>query len=323
MEMDPKAARETIGFKNFPIREFVASVREKDPEKCWPFASVCAYKNFDESISLVNLNISEDAEAPELYEGEISEGKEAGTDTRTGFEHEIPKANETVSDTATGFELEKSKGKELASETARARELRISKGKNIGFQTAAGLELKISKGNGTGFGTATADNVNNSKFTIDIEDDSDDETLGLFLKKRKGVKVTRCPRNKKKQKRRQVEKPRPKAVKRPNLGPEGSRTMTKKPKPAYPRNYYATEKLTEARRWVEVETAIAKKRPVAGAPGGERGVVLTGSGAGGSKGPGMGAATPCEGRYLMITVNRNPADFSAPEAGNRFMRYSE
>ncbi|KAI3684241.1 hypothetical protein L6452_33462 [Arctium lappa] len=308
--MDCEADRETTRFKNFPIREFVASVREKDPEKCWPFASLCAYKNFDESISLVNLNISEDAEAPELSEGEISEGKEAGTDTPTGFEHEILEGNETGSDTATGSELETSKGKETA--TAKAIELQISKGKNTGFETAAGNTGNV-----------------NSKSIIDTEDDSDDDTLGLFLKKRKGVKITRGARNKKKQKRHQVEKPRPKAVKRPNLGPEGSRVFTKKPKPAYTRNDNATGKLADTLRPVEVETPMARRKksktPVAGPPGSERGVVLTGSGAGGSKGPAMGVAAPCDGRFLKIMVNRNPADFSAPEAGNRFMRkgYSE
>ncbi|XP_024971876.1 uncharacterized protein LOC112510767 isoform X2 [Cynara cardunculus var. scolymus] len=284
MEMDLEANRERIGFKNFPIRKFVSSIREKDPEKCWPFASLCAYKDF-ESISLVHLNISEDAEAPKLSEGETSKGKEAGSDTLRGFELEIPIANDTGSDTATGYELEISKGKETAIATAR------------------GLELEISKGNDIGFGTATGntDKVN-SIFTIDSEDDSNDDTLGLFLKKRKGVEVTRRAWNKKKQKRLQVEKTRPKAVKRPNLGPEGSRTMTKKA------NY---EKLAEA--------------PVAGALGSEHGGMLTGPEAGGSKGPGTCAAMPCDGHILMITVNRNPGDFSAPDAGNRFMRggYSE
>lgn len=51
------------------FREYVAAVRERDPRTCWPFGSVCEFKDLNtqdvapKTLPLSNLKITEDTNA--------------------------------------------------------------------------------------------------------------------------------------------------------------------------------------------------------------------------------------------------------------------
>lgn len=174
-----------------------------------------------------------------------------------------------------------------------------------------------------------AENANNiiSKFTTDVEDDSDDLTLGAYLRKRKGVEnIIGSRALAKKQKKHQVRKPRLKGVKRPNPGPEGSPMMTIKGKsPVDTHNYFAMEKLAETLSSVELETVLAKCKspgiPLTDASRWRGGLLPIASGAGEMMCLGMAMAMtlPWDHPSLTCPLNRNPSDFTIPHSANRFM----
>lgn len=147
-------------------------------------------------------------------------------------------------------------------------------------------------------------------FTIDVEDDSDDDTLGMFLRKRKAVKVASRrsgPRKYyKKKKKPRVTKP---LNRRPN------RTRTKRTKP----------------HTLEADMALVPKRKKCGpydSPGGT-GRSIVGQPVvevGGSKDPDPGTGpvvvvdTPGKQFTLVCTCNKNPADFTLMVRGNKYLR---
>ncbi|CAH1419292.1 unnamed protein product [Lactuca virosa] len=189
---------QTSGFKNFCIREYVAAVRERDPTTCWPFGSICEFKDLNtqdvapETLSLSNLKVTQDTnaselpkaqnskgkevvefEAPTAFEVEVSKNNEAGSETVTAFELEWTKENNTESEIATAMALlEISKGNKTQLETATEFELEIPKGKTTQSENASAFELEWTKGIETGNESDTATEIITSK---DLNDGMDED----------------------------------------------------------------------------------------------------------------------------------------------------
>ncbi|KAL7617132.1 uncharacterized protein LOC111909149 isoform X1 [Lactuca sativa] len=180
---------QTSGFKKFRIREYVAAVRERDPRTCWPFGSVCEFKDLNtqdvapKTLPLSNLKITEDTnasklpkvqsskgkevvefEAPTAFEVEVSKNNEAGSETVTAFELEWTKENNTESEIATAMTLlEISKGNKTQLETSTEFELEIPKEKMTQSENASAFELEWTKGIETGYESETATEIITSK----------------------------------------------------------------------------------------------------------------------------------------------------------------
>lgn len=308
--------RLTSEFKNFCIREYVAGIRERDPAKCWPFGSISEFNDINnkkkapvlqipEPSTLISLEGADNTNALELAEGENSKGKEV--------ESEAP----------TAFEVEVFKGKKAGSKTVTA-SLETSEVNETPLETATVFQLEWTNGNNTPTesDTATEDSDESDEdFTINGEDDSDDDTLDMFLRKRKCVKIasrSSGPRNYKKKKAR---KPKPS-----NPRPKGSKARIKR---ARPHGNFATRKRNRALDVVEADVAVSAAKRKKSGPNDMRGgtgrsvVGQPVAGVCGSKDPGLGCGMvvgmPGQRLTVVCVVNQNPADFSMPVRRNKHM----
>ncbi|KAL4559983.1 hypothetical protein LXL04_032131 [Taraxacum kok-saghyz] len=232
---------QTSEFKNFCIRNYVTGIRERDPEKCWPFESVCDFKN---------LKIAENAViSPELTQDETFKGKAVESENPTEIITSKELNDEIISDGATNL-------------------VNLSESEN---------EESVNEEN-----TDSSD----EDFTIDDEDDSNDDTLDIFLTKQKSVKVPS---------RSTVSRTYKKKIRAPkplNRGPKGSKARTTCAKPPHPRGKFATRKLTDV---VDAEVAVAAKRKRCG-------------------------SYEMESGTQVCVINRNPADFTVMGRGNKYMK---
>ncbi|KAI3737634.1 hypothetical protein L2E82_27643 [Cichorium intybus] len=173
------------------FRDYVAAIRERDPAKCWPFGTICEFKDLNtqyvatasqlpESSSWISLKVAEDTNAPKLPEVEIFKGKEVAFEAPTAF-LEISIGNEIPLETAT--ELTKGNDIDIETETAMGSYLNellldtvlalleISKGNKAQLETGTEFAFEILKEKETPFENATA-------FELELteEKDTDYET---------------------------------------------------------------------------------------------------------------------------------------------------
>ncbi|XP_076886046.1 uncharacterized protein LOC143535768 [Bidens hawaiensis] len=217
---------ETIIFVDFSIREYVAEIRKKDPEKCWPFGSMRDPNNkvsflyqSPESTLLSgqswpsNINSSDDTteltDAPNLFKAENINGKEdrpeTTTDVTESLEIDSYKGKAVYGSSELSFckviheinvdEDAKTRHNEAANNIEPGRNRPRRKHKKYRLLTGiykdpvSKLQARCDR--------PKTENVNR-RFGAEIEDESDDDvTLAAYFKKQKGVEITDLTLNKK------------------------------------------------------------------------------------------------------------------------------
>ncbi|KAI3512611.1 hypothetical protein L1887_19927 [Cichorium endivia] len=148
--------------------DYVAAIRERDPAKCWPFGSICEFKDLNtqyvatasqlpESSSWISLKVAEDTNAPKLPEVEIFKGKEVAFEAPTAS-LEISIGNEILLETATAL-LEISRGNKAQLETGTEFEFEILKEKETPSKNATAFELELTKEKDTDYETDTTTEI--------------------------------------------------------------------------------------------------------------------------------------------------------------------
>lgn len=227
IDLNKEESTETSEFVNFSIREYVAEMRKKDPKKCWPFGSLGDPDNFEgfasyqstKSTVLSDLNNPADINglddtpehtvAPNSSKVEISDGNEDQPEPTTDMSESLGDNKITgkgINDGSSGLISSKVNNGQCQHKNS------VTEGAIIGTNVdvdndESDVDLPRRKPRKFRLVTdivkdpaselsARRDTINpenvNSRFTAEIEDESDDNlTLDRFFKKHqlKGVKI--------------------------------------------------------------------------------------------------------------------------------------
>nr|GEU52438.1 protein embryonic flower 1 isoform X1 [Tanacetum cinerariifolium] len=235
IDLNKEESTETSEFINFSIREYVAEMRKKDPKKCWPFGSLGDPDNFEgfasyqstKSTVLSDLNNPADINGsddtpehivtPNSTKVEISNGNEDQPEPTTDMSESLGDNKITrkgINDGSSGLISSKVNngqcqqkhtvtegaivGNNLAVDNDES-DVDLPRRKPKKFRLVSDILKDPASELRARCDTINPENVN-SRFTAEIEDESDDNlTLDRFFKKHqlKGVKVNDSTLNKK------------------------------------------------------------------------------------------------------------------------------
>ncbi|XP_076889436.1 uncharacterized protein LOC143540193 [Bidens hawaiensis] len=215
IELKKEESSETSIFIDFSIREYVAEIRKKDPEKCWPFGSLPAPDNkvaslyqSPESTLLSgqnwpsNINSSDDTteltDAPNYLTESLEIDSDKGKAVYNGSsaltfckvnggqtQHEINNVDE---DAKIGHN-EAADNIEPGGSRSRRKHKKFRLLSDIYKDPASKLQARYDR---------TKTEKVNRRFVAEIEDELDDDvTLAAYFKKQKGVEITDSTLNKK------------------------------------------------------------------------------------------------------------------------------
>ncbi|KAL8223309.1 hypothetical protein R6Q57_019114 [Mikania cordata] len=204
IDLDEEETIETSKFINFSIREYVDEIRNKNPEKCWPFRSmgnrhkkvVSSYQSSESTF----LSGTEITEAPNSSKVENFNGKEDLPKPTTGIDDDFGKIVDNGSSELTFYKVNVDQnryennvveGAKIGhnvtadnNEPGRNRPRR----KHQKFRLLSDLYKDPASELRAGCDRTNPENVNR-KFVTEIDDEWDGVTLAAYFRKQKDVEL--------------------------------------------------------------------------------------------------------------------------------------